>query len=280
MKYLLFPLFIFLSSPCSFAQNQKIIIHFPFDNYSLTTSEVKILDSFIRAVPKAALFITGHTDSKGSVPYNDRLSKRRAEAVKNYLTSKSYPSALIKQNSFGESKLIEADDEDEEKGMVNRRVEIVWFIEKATVKAADKTTPDMRSIKEQIEDSTAITGSTLVLQNLNFMGGRHRLLRSSYTQLKSLHTAMKENPKLKISIEGHICCLPGPADGLDFDTNTEDLSFQRAKAISEYLSYMGIDKRRIQFRGFGHSAPLFPYPEQNEEEQTANRRVEIRILEK
>ena len=91
---------------------------------------------------------------------------------------------------------------------------------------------------------------------------------------------MKENRKLKISVEGHICCLSGPIDGLDFDTNTEDLSYQRAKAIAEYLSYMGIDKRRIQFRGFGHSAPLYPYPEKSPEEQTANRRVEIRVLEK
>lgn len=280
MKYLFCHLLLYVSVTCCFGQSQKIVIHFPFDSYSLTTAEVKILDSFIRAVPKTALLISGHTDSKGSDQYNEILSKRRTEAVKNYLTSQDYPPGLIKPNSFGETQLIDPDDEDEEKGIVNRRVEIVWFSGKTTPAPVVKTTPEMRSIKEQIEDSTTVAGSTLVLQNLNFIGGRHRLLRSSYEQLRSLHTAMKENPRLKISIEGHICCLPGPADGLDLDTNTEDLSFQRAKAISEYLSYMGIDKKRIQFRGFGHSAPLYPYPEQNEEEKTANRRVEIRILDK
>ena len=280
MKYLIASLFFFLSVHCCFCQSRKIVIHFPFDSYDLTDSEMKILDSFIQAVPKTTLFISGHTDSKGSNEYNIRLSRRRADAVKNYLVSQSYPAALSGINAFGENRLIDPDDEDEEKGLVNRRVEIVWLTGKALNTAIEKKSPELRTIQEQIEDTTTTAGSTLVLQNLNFIGGRHRLLRSSYIPLKSLLSAMKENPKLKISIEGHICCLPGPADGLDFDTNTEDLSFQRAKAIYEYLSYMGIDRVRIQFRGYGHSAPLYPYPEQNPGEQTANRRVEIRILKK
>ncbi len=278
-KLIAFFLFI-LSVLGSFGQSQKIVVHFPFDSYALTDSEVKILDSFINTIPKTALFISGHTDSKGSNEYNNLLSKRRADAVKNYLAAQAYPSSLFKINAFGEKQLIDPDDEDEEKGLINRRVEIIWLTGKIPEKIIVKNAPEGRSIQEQIEDTTTVAGSTLVLQNLNFVGGRHRLLRSSYIPLKSLLAAMKDNPKLKISIEGHICCLPGPSDGLDLDTYTEDLSYQRAKAIYEYLSYMGIDRGRIQFKGFGHSAPLFPYPEQNPEEQTANRRVEIRILEK
>jgi outer membrane protein OmpA-like peptidoglycan-associated protein len=57
-----------------------------------------------------------------------------------------------------------------------------------------------------------------------------------------------------------------------------NLSYQRAKAISNFLRANGIENSRVTFQGFGVTKPIYPIPEKNEEERAANRRVEIQIL--
>jgi outer membrane protein OmpA-like peptidoglycan-associated protein len=81
-----------------------------------------------------------------------------------------------------------------------------------------------------------------------------------------------------IRVEGHICC--GPADeidGIDLETGLENLSISRSMAVQQFLINKGIEAQRISHAGFGHSRPIYPYPEKNKEEEQANRRVEIVI---
>jgi len=42
----------------------------------------------------------------------------------------------------------------------------------------------------------------------------------------------------------------------------------------------GIEASRISYKGWGHSNPIYPYPERSEEEKTLNRRVELVIISK
>ena len=230
--------------------------------------------------------ISGHTDSRGSDALNKALSRRRIESVRKYLMADGFSENLVNnEKAFGETMPVVNDEGNEEKGAANRRVEIVWQTVPAsrvtdTAEAKAGAVPEQKFIQELIEDPAIKKGATLTLNNLYFIGGRHRILPSSLPQLQSLLSAMKNNPKLKISIEGHICCLPDETDGLDFDTQTEDLSYQRAKAVYEYLVYSGIAEKRVKFKGLGHSRPLYPFPEKNEDEKIANRRVEVRILDK
>jgi outer membrane protein OmpA-like peptidoglycan-associated protein len=79
-----------------------------------------------------------------------------------------------------------------------------------------------------------------------------------------------QNPKLKIEIQGHICCN---------SSGKETLSTQRAKAIKGFLKIQGIDNSRVTYKGFGSTQPLFSLPEKNEQERAANRRVELLIIE-
>jgi outer membrane protein OmpA-like peptidoglycan-associated protein len=80
--------------------------------------------------------------------------------------------------------------------------------------------------------------------------------------------AMQLHPTLEIEIGGHICCI------LD---DRRNLSYDRAKAIKNFLVQYGIEKTRITFKGYGSSMPIYPIPEKNEAERAANRRVEITI---
>ena len=90
--------------------------------------------------------------------------------------------------------------------------------------------------------------------------------------LDELYRILKVNPKLKIEIQGHICC----------NTNVNDtkLSYRRALYIFSYLLEKEILINRLSYKGFGSARPVYKIPEKNEEERLANRRVEILIVEK
>ncbi|HEX6913599.1 MAG TPA: OmpA family protein, partial [Chitinophagaceae bacterium] len=132
---------------------------------------------------------------------------------------------------------------------------------------------------EKITDTATRAGTNIVLKNINFYGGRHVFLPESYPALYELLHAMQTIPTLEIEIQGHICCLDNPGDGLDIDTGEPNLSYNRARAVYEYLVEHGIDGNRMKYRGFGHRYPII-LVEETEEERTINRRVEIRILKK
>lgn len=270
-----------LTSYVCIAQKESLVVHFDFNKSDLTIQAKNLLDNFIETnkMTNSIISLYGHTDSKGSSTFNIALSQRRINAVKEYLIKNGFPKNLIqKEGALGKTKLLLMDDTDEAKGEINRRVEIL-FAQNSAVKNEINEKPE-RTIKEIIEDTATKKGSKIIFKNMQFEGGRHKILENSLPQLTALLSALKANPKLKIAIEGHICCLPGTLDGLDFDTNTQDLSMRRAKAIYEYLQYAGINANRLQYKGLGHSMPIYGYPEKDENEKTINRRVEIKIIDK
>lgn len=76
---------------------------------------------FKLAVKNYTLEITGHTDSIGNYFYNQRLSERRARAVKNYLVMlHNIDQSRMKAVGLGESTLL---DWENPASPVNRRVE-------------------------------------------------------------------------------------------------------------------------------------------------------------
>jgi outer membrane protein OmpA-like peptidoglycan-associated protein len=84
----------------------------------------------IAQFPEGKVLIAGHTDSKGSQRVNSALSKRRAEAVKDWLVKKKgIPESSITAEGFGETKPetsnTNPDGSDNPEGrQQNRRVEI------------------------------------------------------------------------------------------------------------------------------------------------------------
>jgi outer membrane protein OmpA-like peptidoglycan-associated protein len=70
------------------------------------------------------LIVEGNTDSQGSESYNQDLSQRRADAVRDYLVQKGYPADRIQARGMGKGSPI-ADNASPEGRANNRRVEIV-----------------------------------------------------------------------------------------------------------------------------------------------------------
>ena len=69
------------------------------------------------------IIAVGHTDSRGSDAYNQKLSQRRAEAVKKYLVGKGIEANRVYTEGKGEKQPV-ADNKTKEGKAKNRRVEI------------------------------------------------------------------------------------------------------------------------------------------------------------
>ena len=89
-----------------------------------TVKELEILYQFMKNKPNVTILVEGHTDDKGSHPYNDRLSIMRAESVKNYLVRRGIAPERIKTVGYGKRKPI-APNDTEFGRRLNRRTEIV-----------------------------------------------------------------------------------------------------------------------------------------------------------
>jgi outer membrane protein OmpA-like peptidoglycan-associated protein len=105
------------------------LINFDFDSAQINPESYPLLDEFGKAVKfglaDGVFVVAGHTDSKGSLNYNQGLSERRAHAVANYLIAHHgiSPSRLI-MKGYGENRSIASND-DEKGRALNRRVEFV-----------------------------------------------------------------------------------------------------------------------------------------------------------
>jgi outer membrane protein OmpA-like peptidoglycan-associated protein len=281
-KLSLYVLLFCFTSVATAQNNSALTIHFDLDKWNLTPDATARLDSFISIAKTDTnkIKLYGHTDIMASYEYNDVLSMKRTTAVKNYLVQKGFRADnIIEERGFGKRRPLNNNHGEREMYM-NRRVEIM--IERNYTVTA-KTPCDEKPAKtltEEIEDTSTIAGKNIVLNNMNFYGGTHIIIPESMAVLMELVQVMKKNPALEIAIEGHICCQDGAGDGLDLGTRTVNLSVNRAREICTYLNKNGIASSRLQYKGFGHSVPLYPYPEKTEAERVQNRRVEIKIIKK
>lgn len=86
----------------------NVPVHFDFDEADIRDLDRPVLDRFASVVKEyyadAIVTVEGFADPAGSEAYNQRLGKRRADAVKQYLTTTGGISPdMVKSVSYGES---------------------------------------------------------------------------------------------------------------------------------------------------------------------------------
>ncbi|PCE64420.1 OmpA family protein [Sediminicola luteus] len=113
-------------------------------------------------------------------------------------------------------------------------------------------------------------GVTHVFDNLNFETDKFEIKGPAIKELKRLHSYLKQDSRYHIAIMGH-------TDNVGGSDYNHELSQKRAKAVSDYLIKLGIDKGRIQWEGYGNDKPV----DTNNTEigRKTNRRVEFVITE-
>lgn len=91
------------------AEAKRIVlrgINFDFDKSNIKAEFAPVLDEAARILqdnPTVKVLVEGHTDSRGTDAYNQRLSERRATAVKRYLASKGVAADRLEVVGRGES---------------------------------------------------------------------------------------------------------------------------------------------------------------------------------
>jgi outer membrane protein OmpA-like peptidoglycan-associated protein len=107
---------------------------FDFDKYTLlpkANDTLRKVGQVAASYPSSPMLIGGHTDGKGTHPYNMKLSENRADAVKNWLVANaSIAGSRITTQGWGETKPVAPNEkpdgsDDPEGRQKNRRVEIV-----------------------------------------------------------------------------------------------------------------------------------------------------------
>ncbi|MCL2724550.1 MAG: OmpA family protein [Polyangiaceae bacterium] len=117
-------------------------IQFDLDKATIkeTAETHEILDTLFQEMrdnPQITkLHIEGHTDDKGTVAYNNKLSQDRADAVANWLVSKGIDRSRIVTVGMGPSKPLVPNDSEQNREL-NRRTEFkIWEIDGEPTEAA------------------------------------------------------------------------------------------------------------------------------------------------
>lgn len=138
-----------------------------------------------------------------------------------------------------------------------------------------KVYPKDTLIKKEIQLQSIEIGKKITIENIYFIGGTDQIIRRSYKALKELLFVLKDNPKLEVTIVGHVN-QPYNSKKDKKESYYKELSELRAKAVMNYLIKRGIERERLSWEGRGYSEMLFPYA-RNLMEMEKNRRVEIII---
>jgi outer membrane protein OmpA-like peptidoglycan-associated protein len=245
-------------------QTDTLNIFFDIDKSAVDSNNLKPLKELISNPNIISISIYGYADFLGSAAYNQQLSEKRSENVREYLINKGinerniilfegkgiYPNSAEKSRQNFSDRGIKA----------HRTVQVVYTV---------------KSIQKKLTTENLIAGNLIVLENILFYPASEEFCPEAYPDLEELFDTMQKYPTLKIEIQGHICCLIGD----DYSNGGKPLSVSRAKAVYDYLIKEGIAPARMTYKGFGSYRRKYPF-ERNKYEEDMNKRVEILILEK
>ncbi|NQZ75090.1 MAG: PD40 domain-containing protein [Ekhidna sp.] len=120
-----------------------------------------------------------------------------------------------------------------------------------------------------IELQKVEAGKRIVLENIYFETASYKLNEKSSSDLKSALILLRDNPSIVVEIAGH-------TDNVGDEEYNKKLSTQRAEEVRKRLIEMGIESRRLEYKGYAASQPL--QTNLTEEGKQSNRRIEFRVL--
>ncbi len=268
----------FLISINLYSQDDSLSIFFESAKFDISYNQQVKLERFIANLDNEkynGYKMYGYADYVGNADYNLKLSQKRLDAVREFLISRGVTDEMIIDNiAKGE---LSDKSENEIGNSKSRRVDIIY----AQIDVVEPEAEQSIQSEEQIitgepknidEIDDVDVGANLVLNNLNFKPGTAKILNMSRPVLENLLEIMRENPSMKIEIQGHICCY---SPRITHDV----VAYARAKMVYDYLIAKGISRYRLSFTDFGASRKIVE-PELTEADRIKNRRVEIKILAK
>lgn len=250
---------------------QKIVSLFFTRNSSLIAKDdLAKIDTLITKIKKNELIplnLVAYCDTFGSGNANLRLAMLRIDAVKKILSDNSIP--IPTADAKGENYPVNTENysdyafwrrvDIECAVVVKPTKEVVAIKIKEREKAPENVSlalPKSKRFDKKITDEP-------VNLNIQFYPGEARLWNTfSYKEVDDLYAFLIDNMQISVLIRGHVCC-----------ENDMKLSLARAKAVYDILIARGIEKERLDFRGFGNTLPISI--ENSDDNRQKNRRVDV-----
>jgi outer membrane protein OmpA-like peptidoglycan-associated protein/tetratricopeptide (TPR) repeat protein len=115
----------------------------------------------------------------------------------------------------------------------------------------------------------------IALNNILYDFNKAKLRKESYPMLDTIVAIMNRYPTMAIQLSSH-------ADSKGSDKYNLKLSDKRAKSCVDYLVKKGIDRTRIEAKGYGESMPVAPNENEDGSDnplgRQKNRRTEFKVL--
>jgi outer membrane protein OmpA-like peptidoglycan-associated protein/tetratricopeptide (TPR) repeat protein len=135
----------------------------------------------------------------------------------------------------------------------------------------------MEAIHMDVPMVPIVSDQPVLLANVFFDLNKSTLRPESFIELNKLVEFLNSNPKLRVEIGGHTDSR---------GTNNNELSQSRAKSVYDYLISKGVDKTRLEHKGYGSTKPVYSdeyikglsSESEKEAAHQANRRTEYKIL--
>ncbi|MES2140273.1 MAG: PorP/SprF family type IX secretion system membrane protein [Bacteroidota bacterium] len=230
----------------------------------------------MKDIPSLEIEISGHTDNQGPAENNEKLSRARAKAVRDYMIAKGGDKDRITYKGYGSRQPI-ANNATKEGRKLNRRTE--FQVTKVAPEysilsgnAKESLAKILETPRPKSSDTTSQAlevGKKIIANNISFDVSETTLQKESFVALDVFVKLMKDIPSLEIEVSGH-------TDNLGSSKVNQQLSVQRAKAVLDYIAGKGIDKNRMTYKGYGSADPV----ESNNtiEGRKKNRRIEFEIV--
>ena len=149
-----------------------------------------------------------------------------------------------------------------------------YYIDDVSIVSLEEKITTQDTVKEEIPKTETAEKEVLkedkiyTFQNILFEFDKAVLIESSVQELDELYAYLETQPTLYIEIYGH-------TDTIGTERRNNELSLQRAKAVSDYLISKGLQKSRIKWFGFGSSKPVVS--NDTAAQRKINRRVEFKL---
>ncbi|QWV93816.1 outer membrane beta-barrel domain-containing protein [Geomonas oryzisoli] len=190
--------------------------------------QIGVVCEFMKQYPTTTAVIEGHTDNVGAPEYNLGLSKRRAEAVVDYMVAScGIDRSRLEARGFGMARPVASNATDEGR-QANRRIE-------AIIDCAF----DVKEVKPPERLCMALV--------VEFDTGKANIKPQYKDEMAKVADYMKKYPTTTAVIEGHTDNVGG------YEYNMK-LSRERAESAVQYLvDNFGIEKSRLAAKGYGYT---------------------------
>jgi len=268
-------------------------INFTFDQATfLNNKSVSVLDSigiYLKINSNIAIEIGVHSGLRGSDRYNDSITLKRAEAIRDYMNGKGVPKNQLTVKGYGRNQPLVKKDNDEK----GKKTNCENTIQDKNIRVEFKilnlfcypelpqsyTTNDYELKPYHAGKYPKWERATYRFYGIHFRFDSDSLFKESYTELDSIAEWLNHYPEVIIQVGVHL-------DTRWSDEYSSSWSSRRAQKITKYLMSKGVAADRLFPMGYRDKEPIFPETYTNtirgtkleEDIENINRRVQILIM--